>query len=121
MEDARAPWATGEADKHSPSPDITQANEANLGPRRTSSPDSKLALWKAKRVDLEGVVLEPGVFGSLRQETLRKRHLHPTNANGLPIGVLKVGLKAWVILSPLLLYCYNSKITEHPRVTIGIR
>ena len=48
MEDARAPWATGEADKHPPSPDITQATEANLGPRRTSSPDSKLATMEGE-------------------------------------------------------------------------
>ncbi|KAG0130867.1 hypothetical protein HOY82DRAFT_486115 [Tuber indicum] len=48
IEDARTPWATGEADKHPPSPDITQATEANLGPRRTSSPDSKLATMEGE-------------------------------------------------------------------------
>lgn len=40
-EDTKAPWATSGAEGRSPL--IEQATEANLGPRRTSSPDSRLA------------------------------------------------------------------------------
>lgn len=39
---AEAPWAVGIEGRDSP-PLVQQATEANLGPRRTNSPDSKLA------------------------------------------------------------------------------
>ena len=142
MEDARAPWATGEADKHPLSPDIIQATEAHLGPSRTSSPSrySKLATMEGE----EGTLRR----GSVGTGCVRVAKSGDFNKNPPQISVLKVGLKAWCILSPLpryrggspfqislellflytspasqtfYLYSYNSKITEHPRVTIGIR
>lgn len=42
-EDAKAPWATSREERNTP-PLIQQATEANLGPRRTNSPDSRLAV-----------------------------------------------------------------------------
>ena len=140
MEDARAPWATGEVDKHPPSPDITEATEANLGPRRTSSPDTKLATMEGEEGRLRRGSVGTGCVWVAETGDLKK--------TAVPISVLNVGLKASVILSLLLpyrgcspfpislkllflytsparrtfyLYSYNSKITEHPRVTIGIR
>lgn len=41
-EDAKTPWATSREERNTP-PLIQQATEANLGPRRTNSPDSRLA------------------------------------------------------------------------------
>lgn len=40
--DAKAPWAVGIEERNLP-PLVKQATEANLGPRRTNSPDSRLA------------------------------------------------------------------------------
>lgn len=49
-DDTKEPWATSVADKHPPSPSIIQATEANLGPKRTSSPDSMLATMGGEEI-----------------------------------------------------------------------
>jgi len=77
MEDARAPWATSEADKHPPSPDITQATEANLGPKRTSSPDSKLATMEGEEGRLRRGSVGTGGVRVAETGDLKKRSPPP--------------------------------------------
>lgn len=58
-EDAKAPWATGGEERNS-LPLIQQATEANLGPRRTNSPDSRLAAF----LDVEEAEKRRGSLGT---------------------------------------------------------
>lgn len=56
--DSKAPWATGR--EESSPPLIQQATEANLGPRRTNSPDSRLAV----SLDVEEAAKRRGSLGT---------------------------------------------------------
>ncbi|RPA96634.1 PTPA-domain-containing protein [Choiromyces venosus 120613-1] len=83
VEDARAPWATGEADKHPPSPDIKQATEANLGPKRTSSPDSKLATMEGEEGRLRRGSVGTGGVRVAETGDLKKKSPPPTKADDM--------------------------------------
>lgn len=58
-EDTKAPWATSREERDSP-PLIQQATEANLGPRRTNSPDSMMAV----SLDVEEAEKRRGSLGT---------------------------------------------------------